>query len=154
MTDRKGGIAVFVIVVIVGLIGLAVLGVALNLITIPWLKFERQVQTNRDIVEKTYTAENALMQYHWFQEKAEYIKATKAKVAVAKQTMDSFQDAAGPRSEWTFDDRNEYARLVTVWFGLQAHLEEVVAEYNARAKETDRAIFKDELPLFFSLDAY
>lgn len=54
--NNKGFIG-WVLLVIVGVVLLGIVGTALNLITIPWLKFNRQVQMNRDIVAKTYTAE-------------------------------------------------------------------------------------------------
>lgn len=46
------------------LIGISVIGSALNLITIPWLRFDQKVQMERDIVKKTYDAENAIYNYH------------------------------------------------------------------------------------------
>jgi hypothetical protein len=55
-----------------------------TLITIPWLKFDRQVQMNRDIVTKTYNADNALYNYRWFKDRAEAIKATEKKIENAK----------------------------------------------------------------------
>lgn len=151
MNENKGFIGV-ALLVIVGLIGLSVVGMALNIITIPWLKLGSKVQMERDVVQKVYNADNALYNYHWFQEKGEAIKATKAKIKIANEAIASFELSAGARKDWTFEDKTEHARLSAVAQGLKSHLEESVAEYNARAKEVDRAIFKDELPLFFSLD--
>lgn len=143
-----------IIAVLGGFFALAVIGSAMNLITIPWLKFDRQVQMNRDIVTKTYNADNALYNYHWFKEKAEYVKATAAKVKIADESVTSFEASAGPRTAWTFEDKTEAARLRAVAQGLRGAYEESVAEYNARMKQADRAIFAEELPLFFSLDPY
>lgn len=142
------------LLVIVGMIIFGALGTALNLFTIPWLKFSRQVQMNRDIVEKTYNADNALYNYHWFKEKAGSIEATKNKILIAQTDLSEFQALAGDRFKWTFDDKQEESRLRTVLTGLKNFYEDQVTEYNARANQADRAIFKDELPLFFSLDAY
>ncbi|MDI6788246.1 MAG: hypothetical protein QME51_07730, partial [Planctomycetota bacterium] len=154
---QKGSIGIVILVVVGGLIGLVLLGVlgtALNLITIPWLKFNKQVQMERDIVSKTYDADNALIQYHWFKERFESIKATESKIKIAKTTVEDFELMAGARKDWTFEDKNEAARLSAILQGLKGHYEDLVAEYNAKAKETDRAIFKDELPLFFDLQAF
>ena len=140
--------------VFVGIIGLGLIGSALNLITIPWLKFDRQVQTNREIINKTYNAENALYNYHWFQERAAAIDALKKTITQSKIQVDIFTEQSGPRTSWTFEDKTEYARLNAVFQGQQAQYNSLVGEYNARASEVDRAIFKDELPLFFSLNAY
>lgn len=139
---------------IIGLILLSTIGTALNLITIPWLKFDRQVQMNRDIVEKTYNADNALYNYRWFKDMAESIKATEKKIENAKTEQTSFRAIAGDRKSWTFEDKNEDARLSTITLGLKNHYEGIVAEYNSRAKQVDRAVFKDELPLFINLNAY
>jgi Guanylate-binding protein, N-terminal domain len=144
----------YVILVIIGLFLLSSLGSAMNLITIPWLKFDRQVQMNRDIVTKTYTADNAIYNHHWFTEMAESIKATEKKVEIAKESVDLFPTLAGDRKDWTFEDKNEYARLSAVLSGLKSHYEDIVGEYNARANQADRAIFQNGLPLFYSLNAY
>ena len=147
-------IALISIGVIASFVLLAVVGAALNLITIPWLKFTRQIDTNRGIIEKTYTAENALVQYHWFKERFEAIKATENKIKIAKEAQVSFEASAGIRKDWTFEDKNEYARLSSVVLGLKSHYEDIVAEYNAKSRESDRAIFKDNLPLFFDLQPF
>lgn len=140
--------------ILFGIFMFTIIGSAMNLITIPWLKFNAQIQTNRDIVTKTYNAENAITQYHWFKERYEAIKATENKIVIAKDQVTVFENSAGVRKDWTFEDKNEHARLQSVVQGLKSHYEDIVAEYNAKAKETDRAIFKDELPLFFSIKPF
>lgn len=142
------------VLVVIGFFLLAVIGSAMNLITIPWLKFNSQVQMNRDIVSKTYNAENALYNYRWFKDRHEVIKATEIQIENAIQAQDSFRLNAGVRSSWTFEDKTEDARLGSVVLGLKNHYQEIVAEYNSRAQQVDRAIFIDDLPLFFNLKAY
>lgn len=139
---------------VVGIFFLVLGGSMFNLWTIPWLKFDRQVQTNRDIVTKTYNADNALYNYHWFKERLGSIKATETKIENAKASQEDFRKNAGVRTAWTFEDKTEDARLGAVVLGLKNQYEDLVNEYNARAAEADRAIFKDELPLFFSLKPY
>ena len=136
---------------LIGLFVLAILGSALNLITIPWLRFDSQVQTNRDIITKTYQADSAIYNYHWFQERSEAIKATKVQIDNAKLAVQAFEASAGARKNWNFEDKTESARLNSIVLGLQNHYQSQVGEYNARANEVDRAIFKDGLPLFFPL---
>jgi len=135
----------------VGVIFLAYLGTAFNLITLPWLKFDRKVQTNQDIITKTYNADNALYNYHWFKQQKEDIDATSNKVTQADRAVKDFEGSAGPRDKWTFEDKTEDARLRAVAQGLRSHYEDLVAEYNARAKSADRAIFNDQLPLYIGL---
>lgn len=134
-----------------GVIFLAYLGTAFNLIALPWLKFDRKVQTNRDIITKTYNADNALYNYHWFKQQKEDIDATGNKVTQADVAVKDFESSAGPRDKWTFEDKTEDARLRSVAQGLRSHYEDLVAEYNARAKSADRVIFNDQLPLYIGL---
>lgn len=142
------------VLVILGFIVFGAIGTALNLITIPWLKFDRQVQLNRDLVNKTYNVDNALYNYHWFQEKSGAIIALRTQIKQADQAVINFEAVAGPHDKWTFEDKNEDARLRAVKQGQQAQYESLVNEYNARANEADRAIFKDGLPTFFSLQPF
>lgn len=133
---------------------LPVLGTAMGIITLPWLKLNTQVQTNQDIIKKTYNADNVIYNYEWFKNRAEEIKATETKIGNAKQAIGSFESSAGARTGWTFEDKTEHARLSAVYLGLQNHYEDIVAEYNARAQQANRNIFQDDLPLFFSLNPF
>lgn len=154
MNKNKGNVLIG-IVAVVGIIGgfiaLAALGSALNLITIPWLKFDSKVNMERNIVTKTYNADNALATYHWFKEKAGSIKTAEQNITVALTAVKSFEESAGPRKDWTFEDKGEHARLSAVYQGAVSYYNSVVNEYNAKASQEDKAIFKDELPLFFNL---
>jgi hypothetical protein len=157
MYDNKqtGGVGVAVLVVVGVLLSgvvLTVLGTAFNLITIPWLKFDRKVELNRDLVNETYKTDNALYNYRWFKDREEAIKAQKKKIEIAKAAQADFELSAGPRDKWTFEDKTEDARLRSIVQGNQSAYEEMVGEYNSRAKQVDRAIFKDDLPLFINLD--
>lgn len=143
-----------VALVLGGFLGLTVMGMALNIITIPWLKLGSQVQMERDIVTKTYNADNALYNYHWFKERAGAIKALQTSIPQAEAAMKAYAEGAGERKDWTFEDKGEYARLGAVVSGQQFQYNSLVEEYNARMKEADRSIFAEELPLFFSLEAF
>ncbi len=140
--------------VLAALFVLSVIGSALNLVTIPWLKFDSQVQMNRDIVSKTYNADNALYNYHWFQERAASIKALDQTISQSQAAQVSFETSAGPRSSWTFEDKTEDNRLRQVVLGQEAQYNSLVNEYNARAGEVDRNIFQDGLPTFFNLKPF
>lgn len=142
------------VLVVIALFFLGVIGSALNLITIPWLKFDSQVQTNRDIVTKTYNADNALYNYHWFQERAKAIVALEQTIPQSESAKTDFEASAGPRSGWTFEDKTEDNRLTQVILGQKAQYNSLVQEYNARAGEVDRNIFQDGLPLFFNIKPF
>lgn len=144
----------FTLIGLVGLFGIAVVGSATNLITIPWLKFDSQVQMNRDIVTKTYNADNALYNYHWFQEKATAITALATTIDQSKEAVTNFEKNAGSRTNWTFEDKTEDSRLVSIVYGQESQYNSLVGEYNARANEADRNIFQNNLPLFFNLKSF
>lgn len=157
MNSQKGVVGIIVLVIL-GFIALglatAVIGAAMGYITIPWLKLTSQIQTNRDIVTKTYNADNAIYNYHWFQERAAAIDALDKTIVQADAAVASFEVSAGARSTWAFEDKTEDSRLRSVAQGQRAQYNSLVGEYNARAKEVDRNIFQDNLPLFFSLKPY
>ena len=143
-------VGIFVLAIVV-LFAMAVIGSALNLITIPWLRFDSQVQMNRDIIAKTYDATNAVYNYHWFKQTSGDIKAAQQNIDVAKTQLADFETFAGDHSKWSFDDKTEDARLRSVYTGLQTYTNGLIADYNAHAKEADRSIFQDNLPLFFNI---
>ena len=144
------GVGIF-IGVIVFLVIVAGIGSALNLFTIPWLRFDSQVQMNRDVITKTYSADNALYNYHWFQQQTQDIKTASQNIDVASSSLSSFESSAGARKDWSFDDKTEDSRLRSVYQGTVTYYNGLVNDYNARANEADRSIFQDGLPLFFSL---
>lgn len=155
MSNQKGNIALVVLGAMALIIGLSVVGTAMGIITLPWRKLNRQVETNQGIIDKTYNAENALYNYEWFKQTAQDIKATETKTIDAKAAVVSFEESAGAdRSKWGFEDKTESARLRAVAQGLQNHYTQLVADYNARASQANRAIFKDDLPLFFSINPF
>lgn len=141
-----GGIGLF--------IGIPVVSVALGIITLPWLKLTTQVKTNQDIITKTYNADNVIYNYHWFQERLGSIKALETQISNAQDELKRFETNAGPRKEWTFEDKNEDSRLGSIVLGLKNEYKSQVEEYNARASESDRSIFQTDLPLFFSLKPF
>ncbi len=152
--NQKGNIALVVLGVVGLFLALGVVSTALGIITLPWFKLDTQIQTNRDIIQKTYKADNVIYNYEWFKQTAEDIKAAEAQTQIAKDSLTSFEQAAGPRDKWTFEDRTEDSRLRAVFQGLQGHYTQLVADYNARAAEANRNIFIDNLPTFFSLKPF
>lgn len=158
MNNQKGTVGIVILIilgVIVGLFFLAVIASAMNLITIPWLKFDRQVQAERDITAKTYNADNELANYHWFQETAGSIKALDTSIQQADAAVAEFKtNAKGDMSTWTYAETTEYSRLSAVSQGLKQQYNSLAQEYDAKANEQDKAMFVNGLPLFFSLKPY
>ena len=154
MINQKGNVVVIVLLILVGLIALSAIGMALNIITIPWLKLGKQFKMERDIVADVYDADNAIYNYEWFKNRHENILATEVKIGNANQAIGDFRHTFGPATDWTFEDKTEFNRLGAVKLGLENHFEGLVAEYNARSKQANRAIFKDDLPLIFELEPF
>lgn len=140
--------------VILGLVVLSAIGSALNLITIPWLKFDSQVQMTRDINTKTYSADNAIYNYHWFQQQAQDIKTASENIDVASSSLASYEAKIGPTSGWTYAEQTEDANLTSILQGQRQYYNGLVNDYNARAGEADRSIFQNGLPIFFNLQPY
>jgi hypothetical protein len=131
------------------------LGVVIGIFSLPFAKLSSQIQANHDIQDKTYNADNILYNYHWFQETAGQLNAYQQNLTVAQQAVTDFKtNAKGDMSTWSYAETTEYARLNSVAQGIAQEYNSLANEYNAKAGEADRGIFKDGLPLFFSLKPY
>lgn len=107
------------------------------------------VDTAYDVQDKTLNADNAIYNYEWFKQTHEDIKATENKIINAQKRMDEFKADAGERINWTFDDKQAYSILTSNLSGLESYYEDLIAQYNARAKMANRNIFDDKiLPTF------
>ena len=128
------------------LIVLPIALVALRLVALPFRALDRGIGTAEGVIDRTLTAENAIYNYEWFKQQSQDIKAGEAKISIAMQSVDSFEQALGSdRSTWTFEDKTEWARLRSVEQGLRSHVETLIADYNARASMANRDIFRDGL---------
>jgi len=141
----------YTLLALIGVLTLSFVGSLFRLISLPFLQFGAQVNTNEGIIQKTYNADNALYNYHWFQERKAALEALDLTIVQSQASLKDFEAAAGARSGWTFEDKTEDSRLRAVVLGQQSQYNSLAKEYNAHANEVDRAIFKDGLPLFFSL---
>lgn len=144
----------YVIFAILGTLAYFVVGyilVGLGIVALPLFRLQTKVGTNYEIIQKTYDADNVLYNYEWFKERYEAIQAVETKIAQAEQAKRDFDIQAGVRTSWTFEDKTESSRLGAVFQGLKNYKEDIVAEYNARAKMANRNIFQDSLPMFISL---
>lgn len=95
------------------------------------------------IVEKTMDADNVIYNYEWFRNQYEKLQATDKQITQTASQVDQLKkDLGSDRSKWDFQDRQEYDRLNAVLLGQQNFRESVVADYNARSKMVNRAIFR------------
>lgn len=149
-------VKVFVIIlaIMAGTLRLGLLGSAFHLISLPFLKFDQQVNLNDQLIQKTYNADNALYNNHWFQERQGVIKAEDQNIDVAQAQVDSYEKLHGDVNKWSFEVVTEDNRLRSVVQGLTVARNTDTQEYNARANEADRNIFINNLPTFISLRPY
>jgi hypothetical protein len=93
------------------------------------------------VVEKTIDADNVIYNYEWFKRQWRDVGAIDTKIAAQQKAVSSFEDSAGPRTDWTRDDKIEHARLSSIVTGLEQQRADIVALYNARAAMVNRQIF-------------
>lgn len=104
-------------------------------------------QTAKDLVKKTLNADNVIQNYEWFKQQYNDYIAINKKIAAADSSVARFTKDAGPRSSWTFEDKNEYSRLTSISDGLTYQRDDIVSKYNARSKMMNRDLFKtNDLP--------
>jgi hypothetical protein len=127
---EKGPTGLFKQIFIMGfLFGLVVLG--LYLIFKPAMILD-QVANPAAIVYK----------YEYFYNQSEAYRAINKKIVTANKSVAQFKEDAGPRKEWTFEDKTEMSRLRSIADGLAYQCNDIVADYNAKAQQVTRSIFK------------
>lgn len=128
---------------IIGLIVLVfVLIIVGRLVIFPLWFASKMIDTTTGIIDRTLDPDFALQNYEWFKLRYESVQATDKKILNAKSTIEQFKSDAGPRTEWSFEDKNESSRLNAVLLGLKNHRADLVAEYNAKSRMMNRKIFK------------
>lgn len=115
--------------------GLTVVSGGLMIITSPF-------RSAAGIVERTTNPDNVLANYEWFKRQYQDVKAFDVKLDNANAELARFKAEAGPRDKWTFEDKQESARLGSIVLGLQNQKASMVAEYNARTQMANRNIFR------------
>ncbi len=94
------------------------------------------------IISDNLNSENVKLNYEWFKQRHEDVKSLDTKIILAEEDVVEFKQEAGPRKEWKRDDRGEAARLRSIATGLKQQRADLVADYNARSRMINRAIFK------------
>lgn len=135
----------YVLLVVGGLFVLGLVGMVLNVVLFPVHTASNMIQTAYDANDKVINADNAIYNYEWFKQKKADIEATKQQYKVASANQVSYRASLGDRKDWTFEDKNEDARLNAVVLGLQTNLESQIGDYNARASMATRNIFEDHV---------
>ncbi|QIG73995.1 hypothetical protein PP935_gp220 [Rhizobium phage RHph_N34] len=94
------------------------------------------------VVSKTFDSDNIIYNYEWFKRQYNDIIAFNQKIDIAQSQISRFEESAGPRTNWTFEDKQEANRLNSVVLGLRNQRETMIAEYNAKSSMVNRSIFK------------
>lgn len=122
------------------LFGLSIIAGIMSLVSAPF-------RSATGVVERTINPDNVIANYEWFKRQVQDVKAIDVRLRASQLTLDQFNAVAGPRDKWTFEDKQEHARLSSIVLGLQGQRASMVAEYNARTEMANRALFKtSDLP--------
>lgn len=126
---------------------LAVAGIAFLIVTPGACTLYNIYTAPSRVINRTVSTDNIITNYEWFKTQYNDILAIDKKIKTNRDQIDQFKNDAGPRDKWTFEDKNELARLNSISAGLAGHRAEMVATYNARSKMVNRSIFKSaDLP--------
>jgi hypothetical protein len=102
------------------------------------------------VITKTLETDNIIGNYEWFKRQYNDIKAIETRMAIARKTVKDFSQEV-PVAVRTFEDKQQYNRLMIILQGLEGQWTVMVAEYNSRSQMANRSIFKTgELPDYFS----
>ena len=135
------------------IVGIVCVFLIISSVSYFWLApkiFFKQVDTAHDIIDQTYTADNAIYNYEWFKTQYEKIQATEKQIDNTMMLKDDFKETYGEASTWDWSTKEEYGRISTTLLGQKNHYESLVADYNARSNMANRVIFKGKIP--FSVD--
>ena len=135
-----------IVIVILGFSILSVVGIGLKVALFPVKVLEKEIDVGYEAVDKVMTADNAIYNYEWFKQQYEDIEASKNKLDNAIVTQEQFNKKMPEnRVDWTFEDKSQEAKLDMIVLGSKNHLEQQIADYNARAKMATRNIFEDNV---------
>lgn len=136
-------------VILLVVVVLPLLGAALGIINLPFLKLGKKVELNQGVISKTYGTDYCLANYEWFKDTYQDIQQSDVKIQNVQSQLDQFQKDAPDRSKWTFEDKNFFNSLSAELVGTKNYKAELVGQYNSRSEQLNRVACK-ELPLFVS----
>ena len=112
---------------------LSAAGWGIHLITTPG-------RTISGVVDRTFNADAVLANYEWFKQTYADVLALEHQAFAAQDALDRFRsDNSKP---WGYQESAEYSRLNAILLGLTNQRFNLVAQYNARSRMTNRSLFK------------
>jgi len=105
------------------------------------------------IVEKTLDADNVIYNYEWFKQTAEDMDVAERRIVITEQAVKDHKEGLPvDRTKWGFEDKEAYSRLTTDLRGQRAFFEQISADFRARSKMANRAIFKGDAKIIQWVD--
>lgn len=100
------------------------------------------------VVQRQVNPDAIVQNYEYFTNQYHDIQATDGQIEAAKFAINDWYDTNGKDpNKWTFQDREELARLKTNMTGLVQARKDMAAQYNAKSREISRNLWKSkELP--------
>lgn len=139
-------VGVVLLITVLGLL-LRVGGLFGRAVTQPLVTAEHSADMAEDIVEDTLTSENAIREYEWFKQQLQDIKALGKKIERAQSNVEIYKnDLPDDKEKWSRSDKAELSRLRAIGTGLADMYDQAIADYDAKASMSHKAIFKDDLP--------
>lgn len=121
--------------IIAVVVGLSVVGGVASIVTAPF-------RAATGIVNRVADPDSIIANYEWFKRQVQDVGAMDVRLAASLKAVSNFEESAGARSLWTFEDKQEHARLSSIVLGLEGQRAAMVAEYNSRSQMANRALFK------------
>ena len=97
-----------------------------------------------NVVNQTDDANNVIYNYEYFHNQYEAIVAAQQNAASFQQQLTSFQASAGPMSQWSWQEQQQYSVLSENLQGMTANIHSLVADYNAKSQMLNRAWLKSK----------
>ena len=98
------------------------------------------------ISEGVFKKHPILLTDEWFTAQHQAIQSKDAQIKEGRNRLLQFEENAGPRDTWDFQDRLEWRPLHSAIGNLESERESMVADYNGRAHLVKRDPFKPDTP--------
>jgi hypothetical protein len=99
------------------------------------------------VVQRVVNPDAIVLHYEYYESQFQDIQAADAQIKTAVLAVARFKEEAGPRAQWTFDMREELARLNDNLDGLRFYRSKLIADYNAKSRMVTRTLWKrSDLP--------
>jgi hypothetical protein len=152
MTFGKG--VKYVLIFLLIFIVLSLLGVACNIISLPFFAANKAIDGTKTVISRTLDGNNILFNYENFKDMFEGAKQQVANMNKAKLSQKDVKTTYGEDAkQWPKDVRDQYSFLQQNIDGYNMQYQSIVARYNADSKKLNRNLFKDKaLPYELPLD--